>query len=357
MEKLTNNKNALSHKIEKRFLQAIIKEKEQIIAEWEKIDNQILKDRNKIWQVKDFKERTIWNPQVGIIKFKRRRYVNKITKEHKFLLDEKLKIPKRIFILPEHRALALFYYRLYQSYKEISLHLFKGYVSKMSVHRFIKEQQINFPAQRFKCDNDGILWINADGLWQKLHHTEDKSKIEIKNFCFFSGRTFQNNNKWKLEGRILKHFIEKPLTKIIEEVDKIAYSYEDVREIRVIGDRARWIKTVTKKLGATYYIDKFHIHKALFDLLDKESYYHGLKIITNGKFNKDRVRHELIKLMSDPETGEILKDTKKLGYIVNNRMAYLRSTSDNSRGVIEPMHSHYLAKFIKNRRKGLVLKY
>ncbi|NQZ65717.1 MAG: hypothetical protein HRT99_00680 [Mycoplasmatales bacterium] len=50
----------------------------------------------------------------------------------------------------------------------------------MSIHRFIKEQKKEFKANQYKCHNDGIIWINADGLWQKLHHKEKKDKVEIK---------------------------------------------------------------------------------------------------------------------------------------------------------------------------------
>ncbi|NQZ65718.1 MAG: hypothetical protein HRT99_00685 [Mycoplasmatales bacterium] len=106
---------------------------------------------------------------------------------------------------------------------------------------------------------------------------------------------------------------------IIDEVHKIAYSYDDVCEIRIIGDWARWSKRLAKGLGATYYIDKFHVHKALKDLVGKDNYHEGLKNITNDKLTKHIVRHQLLKLIANSFTGEIKpEDLKKLGYIINN---------------------------------------
>lgn len=328
-----------------------VENRERIILRWQELDNKLLaskKDKNLI--CKGFAPRTIWTPQFDLIIFRRRHYVHKVTGETKYLLDEEIGLKPRHFILPSYRELALFYYRVFQSYQEIASHVYQGRVTAMSVHRFIKEQGTDFLMQNYTCVNDGILWINADGLWQKLH--KSKQMVEIKNFAFYTGKELNIRNKWSLTGRVVKHFVDKELTEIVPELDKVIGAFVDVREIRLIGDGAKWIRKAAKEIDAIFYIDKFHFRKALRDLVGN-ALYHKALTITGQDANKHIVRQELLKLVADERTGEITsKQLKLLGYVMNSYDAYTRSVFDNTSNHIEALQAHYEAKYIKNRRKG-----
>ncbi len=351
----------MSYSIEKtledHFGKCIDKGRVDIVKQWEELDYQILKSRKKVWMVKDIRERTIYTPW-GLLTFRRRRYQNKITKKYKFLLDEKLKLEKYKFVTCKYRKLALFYYKVFKSYKEIALNVYGGQVSKMSIHRFIEEQEPEFGMQNYKCENDGILWINADGLWLNRHSSskEPQSKVEVKNFAFFTGRSVDRNKRHKLDGRVLKSFIEEDRASMVIELRKIISGFEDVREIRLIGDGANWIKGIAKELNATYYIDKFHIRKALRDVYGKYNYRQALNIYSRNNHGR-WLKVRLLRLLANPKTGEVnSKHLKLIGYLVNNHQAYIRACSDHTIGVIEAMQAHFVARYLKNQRKGFNMK-
>lgn len=325
--------------------------RERINVRWKELDNKLFhenKNRNLI--SKGFAVRTIWTPEFDLITFKRRRYVDKVTGKTRYLLDEEIGLRPRQYVLPRYRELALFYYRVFQSYQEIASHVYQGRVTAMSVHRFIKEQGNDFLMQNYTCVEDGILWINADGLWQKLH--KSKQMVEIKNFAFYTGKELNARNKWSLTGRVVKHFIDTGLEIIADELNKIVDGFADVREIRLIGDGAKWIRKIAKLIGAEFYIDKFHFRKALRNLVGNH-FYHKALTITSQDENKHVVRQSLLQLIVNPTTGEITsKQLKLLGYVMNSYEAYTRSVSDKTSNHIEALQAHYEAKYIKNRRKG-----
>ncbi len=340
----------IEQNLQNHYQEYLTKCKQDLLQKWKQIDNHLLKTKNNIWVMKDFKERTLWDPNLGLIIFKRRRYQNKITKKYKFFLDEHLGIPPKLLVLPLHRELALFYYQVFKSYKEIAFNVFGGEVSKMSIHRFIKDSSPEFVMQNFTCFNDGILWINADGCWMKMH--KSKQNIEVKNFVFFTGREVNRYGKWQLIGKVMKHFVGTSDNEMINSLNQIIDQFKDVREIRLVGDGAAWIKRVAKTIGAIYYIDKFHIRKALKDLLGQENYYSGLKLLTEEMTPKT-LKLELLKIIANNNTGEVdSKKLKLLGYIINNHKHYLKTISDHPTNGIEALQAHHQCKYLKNQRKG-----
>ena len=163
----------------------------------------------------------------------------------------------------------------------------------------------------------------------------------------------------------MKYFIEaaptralKPSEKwdkeelITQEVDKIVSLYNNVKEIRVIGDGAKWIKSIASWIGAKYIADKFHIRKYIRDLLGKNKYYLGLKLI-NTNLKKDKLRNELYKLAANLSTGVISKESIRIiGYIVNNHKHYLYGFQRNTISAIEGIQAHYISRYFKRQRKG-----
>lgn len=208
--------------------------------------------------------------------------------------------------------------------------------------------------QNYTCTDDGILWINADGCWLKTH--KSKKNIEVKTFVFYTGREVGRFGKSQLTGRTMKQFINVPFNEMMDAVGRIVNQYTDVREIRVVGDGAKWIKNAAKDLAAVYYIDKFHTRKALKDLVGKEKYSRGLELISMEWNSPRELKLALMKLMADENSGEINeKNLRLLGYIVNNQKHYIKSVSDNTTNSIEAMQAHFQCKYMKNQRKGFSL--
>lgn len=204
------------------------------------------------------------------------------------------------------------------------------------------------------CKNDGVLWINVDGLWLKKNKTT--KAIEIKNFVLFSDRKYDEYLKrWKLEGKAMTHFVKKDLNAIAKQLENIILQYDGVRELRLVGDGARWIKKLAKKIGAIYYIDKFHYSKTINDLMGtRPPKKHLIYKLIDRELPKKQFKTELIKIVADPTTGEIDKAKIKLiGYLTSNYHYFIRNYKyDNPINAIEAMQAHYQARYFRNQRKG-----
>ena len=206
-----------------------------------------------------------------------------------------------------------------------------------------------------KIASNGIVWINADGLHLKLNGTT--KTIEVKNFCFFTGRVFDNYKKRKkLENRLLYSFGNINKEEILDNLKKIIKQYDNVKEIRIIGDGARWIKTLARELDAKFYLDKFHFKKTINDLFKKkfkDKKLKAIEFINNIDLKTFELKEKLFELVVNDETGEIKRtDISRIKYLVNNRSFYLSSIKDKAIGIIEAIHAHFIAKFFKRQRRG-----
>ena len=142
-EKKTIRKKKVSEEIKEHFLEFNLKAKNALLEKWKNLDEKLSKERNKKELIlKDIRKKTIWNVNFGLLTYKRRRYFEPSTRTYRFLLDEELGIPKKAFVLPEDQKLAIKNFHKYRSYQEIADNVFNGYVSKMSIHNFIKRQKI-----------------------------------------------------------------------------------------------------------------------------------------------------------------------------------------------------------------------
>lgn len=341
----------LVNEIYKNYLQ---KANQETIEKIEQIDEELYLKKPKRLIVKDFRKRRIWTPETNILCFKRRRYFDKITKKYVYLLDDYLKIDKYKLISKHYQKLAIFYFSSFKNYQEIANFVFNGQISKMSIHNFIKNATPKTSIKNFSCQNDGVLVINADSLWTKQNCS--KNYWEIKNLLFFTNRSYDfNNKKWKLENRTLKHFINVPFDQIVEEIKIIISHYHNIKEIKIVGDGAKWIKKLAKILGAKYYIDKFHYHKYIKDLVgrnfEKKNYIYQL-FYTN--LSSYQLKNKLLKIVGNYQNGEIKeKQMRIIGYLVNNFQHYESNKEvDYPISGIEAIQAHYQAKFFKNQRKG-----
>ena len=349
----------LNQLIKNHYDEQLSEVKIKLLEKLKLLDDKLLKSKSKNLKVASFCKRTIWTPQTDLLTFSRRRYFDQRTKKYRYLLDEKLQIEKYKFVSKKHQKLALIHFASFRSYRDIAKIIFNGRVSKMSIHNFIKNYESKFSMDNFVCEDDGILKINCDGMWIKQNR---KTKaLEVRNFVFFTNRKLNDKTrKWSLVGKTLKHFVNVSTNKIVEILENIISQYDQVREIRLTGDGAKWIKEIAKKLNAVYHIDKFHMHKAINDLVgkqNKDEKQEVFKLLYQELKAKD-LRYELLMLVANHKTGEVSKKQIKLvGYIVNNNSHYIRNIKYNKPiNCIEAMQSHYQARYFKNQRKGWSLK-
>ena len=342
----------------KHYSKYLNQAKDDLLIKWKKIDDKIYRKKPKHLIIKDYCKKTIWTPYTDLLTFTRRRYYDKKKRIYRYLLDEHLNLDKYKFINKHYQKLAIFNFEKFMSYKDIAKIIFNARITKQSIHNFIKEYEVKFSMDNYICNNDGILWINADGMWIKQNKTT--KDIEVKNFVLFSGRKRDPyTQKWKLEGRTLKHFVKSDINTIAKKLENIILQYDDVREIRLVGDGANWIKNLAKKIGAIFYIDKFHYHKYINDLTKKDfSKKKQIYELINKEYKKSLFKINLLQIVAHDQYGELTKKQLKLiGYLTNNYYYYIRNIKyDNPINCIEAMQSQYQARYFKNRRKGWSIK-
>lgn len=355
--------------VEKQFKQMMQQKTEE---EMHKLDDELFQTRPDSYIVKDYCERTLWRKDYDIT-IKRRRYVDKRTGESHYLLDEYLGIEPNKYVLSEDRARAQLYFTKARSYTEIATLVFRDGVTRQSVHNFIKDTEAEpILLKHFACE-DGILNINVDGIFVKknpksLDLVEPCSKrqasFHIKSFVFFTNK---DESVKGLKSRTMKFYVEeigvnKTNKQIVDAEEAMADKlmeivklYENVKEIRLIGDNAQWIKNLAPWLGATYCSDKFHIRKHLKDLLGPRrinKYSYALKTL-NTQMDKTKLKEKLIKIVANETTGEVSKeDLRTIGFLVNNHKSYLRTLEFGAISAIEAIQAHYIARFFKRQRKG-----
>ena len=349
-------------------------QKRRVLRKLERREQKLFKTKPKNLEVKDIRRRRLWTPW-GDIWLSRRRYFDKANKSYRYLLDEYLELEGRNYVPIAYRALAIQNFHSFKSYKEIAKNIYNGSVSKQSIHNFIKTTRTTEIElkKKFNCP-DGVLNINIDGIFVKKNvkstlpseiKIRRSASFHIKSFLFFTHSEEISKNRNQLQGRYMKYFIEAAPSRtlklsekwdkedlIAQEVDKIISLYSNVKEIRVIGDGAKWIKSIATWIGGKYIADKFHMRKYIRDLLGRDKYYLGLKLI-NKDLKKDKLRNKLYKLAANPKTGEISKESiRMIGYIVNNHKYYLYGFKRDTISAIEGIQAHYISRYFKRQRKG-----
>lgn len=191
-----------------------------------------------------------------------------------------------------------------------------------------------------------------------------QASFHIKSFVFF---TSKDEDVKGLNSRTMKFYVEEVNVirnnkqiidaeeAMADKLMKIVELYTNVKEIRLIGDNAQWIKNLAPWLGATYCSDKFHIRKHLKDLLGPKRMhkYRSALVLINSPIDKSKLKEKLTKLIVNEITGEVAKEELRIiGFLVNNHKSYLRTMEYGAVSAIEAIQAHYIARFFKRQRKG-----
>lgn len=213
-------------------------------------------------------ERTILS-SYGILKFKRRYYFDKRTREYCYLLDNKLQIPKSKRMTNE-LVLKMLDLASIMSYAEVGKHLSNEFeISKYTVWKTINEISLE---TNFDVD------INRKNY--KIHVQIDEKYIGMVNcinkkkyytLTIFAGKKQTEKNKTQLLNKtVISSTTLKDLKTRLNQILIERYKVSLDEEIFISGDFASYIQNFKDSIyccRSKYVPDKFHVYKTLRDLL------------------------------------------------------------------------------------------
>ena len=231
------------------------------------------------------------------------------------------------------------------------------YINRQTIRNIILDSKLSNPESK-QLDTPETLYIIADEKWVHTQNNNNED-IMVKSIVVFDGvkdkprRTL--NNK-----RIFASF--KGNQFLDDTLDYLYYSYDldKVKNIFVMGDGARWIRTLTNHFQITnetnviFALDKYHFKQAIHHIcLDKTlenilvSY-----VLNDDKKNFKSFCKEFIKTY--PHRTDTIKQKKE--YIINNWKNILNLYKYNLSCPMESQISHNLAYLLSSRPKGYSLR-
>ena len=231
------------------------------------------------------------------------------------------------------------------------------YLNRQTIRNIILDSKLSNPEQN-ELDTPESLYIIADEKWVHTQNNNNED-VMVKSIVVFDGikdkpRRSLNNK------RIFASFKDNQF--LDDTLDYLYYSYDldKVKNIFVMGDGARWIRTLTNHFQITnetnviFGLDKYHFKQAIHHIcLDKtlenilSSY-----VLNDDKKNFKLFCDELIKLY--PYRTDTINQKKE--YIINNWKNILNLYKYELSCPMESQISHNLAYLLSSRPKGYSLK-
>ena len=288
-----------------------------------------LKERKEKFESLEKDERTIISI-FGEVKFKRRYYQDKETKERIYLLDQFLKLEKRERMLPNVKE------RLIEEARETSYRKagqkasYGTEISKQTVKNEINKLEFKEEIEKEKENKKKVkkLYIIAD----EDHVHLQKGGIEEPRLVIVYENVVEKGKRIELKNK--KHFggiYAKKIDDLWEEVMTYIennYDTEYLERVYISGDGASWIKTGLEWIvKSKYVLDEFHMKKAVNGIVGR--------ITKANKEEKEKQKEEIrtsLRRLNFVEFKEICyeilaeemeKTTRKrkedlMNYILNN---------------------------------------
>ena len=343
--------------------------KESLITIFESIDKSFRNssERKHKYHIKAHLPRTILTV-FGEITFTRTFYTDKHNKGSYCYLDRFLGLKKHDYFDPYIKA-TIVEYSANNSIptvvnmindligNRIKLEDKVKYLNRQTIRNIILDSKLSNPKQK-QLDTPDTLYVIADEKWIHTQNNNNED-VMVKSIVVFDGikdkprRTLNNKRIFaSFEGN---QFLD-------DTLDYLYYSYDldKVKNIFVMGDGARWIRTLTNHFQITnetnviFALDKYHFKQAIHHIcLDKSlenilvSY-----ILNNDKKNFKSFCDELIN--SYPHRTDTINQKKE--YIINNWKNILNLYKYELSCPMESQISHNLAYLLSSRPKGYSLK-
>lgn len=288
-----------------------------------------LKERKKEFESLEIDDRTIISI-FGEIDFKRRYYIDKSTNERVYLLDEYFKIAPKERLL-ENVETNLIKEAIETNYEKAGKVVsYKTEISKQTVMNKISELKINLEEEKVKTKRvaDNIYCIaDEDHVHLQKGGIEEPRLIVVYDSIIKDGKRTKLCNK-KHFGGVYKGKIDDLWEEVLTYLDN-TYKLDKVKNIFILGDGAKWIKTGLEWMPQSINIlDKFHLMKAVNAIVGKENKEKVLekaeykrRIYTSFYRNNFKETKEIVYEILSEEMDEIVRKRKEkiLQYILNNK--------------------------------------
>lgn len=244
----------------------------------EELDEWIASQRNsERYRHKGFEERELQTLFGVCIKFRRRRYKDRVQGKSVYLLDELLQLPSHKQISPALASWTLAEAVWASSYRSAVNGLKAMYgrqvLSHESVRRLAlemgqelekrKTEQLQKPEGTRKVE---LLFLEVDGLMASLQREKKRSRVEEKLLAVHEGwqKRHPASNEYQLTHKRLFRTQDKEFW---EAASRFVYSIYDISSETMVvinGDRAPWIREGVEYFPrAIYQVDPFHLKREL----------------------------------------------------------------------------------------------
>ena len=231
------------------------------------------------------------------------------------------------------------------------------YLNRQTVRNIILDSKISNPEPKL-LNTPETLYIIADEKWVHTQNN-DNQNVMVKSIVTFDG--VDEKPRRKLKNK--KIFAGFKGNKFLDNaLDYLYYSYdlENVKNIFVMGDGAKWIKSLvphfkySKDTNVIFALDKFHFRQAIHHICLNKNIENIMEdyIINDCKALFSELCDTLITTFSHRE--ETINNKKE--YILNNWKYILNLYKFSLSCPMESQISHNLAYLLTSRPKGYSLK-
>lgn len=231
------------------------------------------------------------------------------------------------------------------------------YLNRQTIRNIILDSKLSNPSKK-ELNTPETLYIIADEKWVSTQNN-DNEKVMVKSIVTFDSINFKPrrylNNKRIFAGFKGNQFLD-------ETLDYLYYTYDldKVKNIFVMGDGAKWIKTLTSHFkindntNVIFALDKFHFKQAIHHICLNKYLENVISsyVINDNKLDFISCCNELVK--NYPHRTETINNKKE--YILNNWKNILNLYKYNLSCPMESQISHNLAYLLTSRPKGYSLK-
>lgn len=340
--------------------------RESLVTLFESLDKEYSNslDRKRKYDIKSHHSRTILTI-FGEITFTRTFYQSKLDHKLYCFIDRYLGLHKYDYFDPYIKSLVV-HYAAYNSYPEtakyindlignrVSIHAKTKYLSRQSIRNILLSSITSEASNNFKENTPEALHIIADEKWIHTQNNDNKDVMEKSIVLFENIKDHKLHNK-QIFASLDSSFLDNCLDYIYNtyDIDKLKYIY-------VMGDGAKWIKSLrthfnfTSNIHVVCGLDKFHFKQAVHHLcLDND-----LENIITGyvlhKKKKSFIECCDCLINSYPHRKDTIEAKRE--YILNNWANINNLYKYNLSCPMESQISHNIAAFFTSRPKGYSIK-
>ncbi|AGM22091.1 hypothetical protein MHP168L_311 [Mesomycoplasma hyopneumoniae 168-L] len=192
--------------------------------------------------------------------------------------------------------------------------IFNKVVSVGSVNFILKKADTTSYLENFHSLSVNQNYINL-AIDDSFHRIVENRKIyKVKNRMLVlylgkqNGKVYGKTNILEVRKINSTGFSIDQLAKIVKDILRDVYSKN--LKIIVYGDGAKWIKTLSKKLGGIYILDKFHLIKKLSELVSLKNNNSLNRFLFSQKFPK--LYQKLLKYFEENQSNKVVLELRQI---------------------------------------------